>query len=171
MKITISGPPGSGKTTVAKILSERLKIKLISAGEVFRRLAFEKGMSLEEFSKHAELNPEIDILVDKVQREMAEKEKDAIIEGRLSGWMIKNAELKVYLFADAEVRYSRIAKREGKDLSVVRKETLLREEVEKRRYQKFYGIDIEDWRIYDLIINSNRMSPEKIAEIIITALK
>ncbi|MDK2796422.1 MAG: CMP/dCMP kinase [Archaeoglobaceae archaeon] len=171
MKITISGPPGSGKTTVAKILSERLKIKLISAGEVFRRLAFEKGMSLEEFSKHAELNPEIDILVDKVQREMAEKEKDAIIEGRLSGWMIKNAELKVYIFADAEVRYSRIAKREGKDLSVVRKETLLREEVEKRRYQKFYGIDIEDWRIYDLIINSNRMSPEKIAEIIITALK
>lgn len=171
MKITISGPPGSGKTTVAKILSERLKIKLISAGEVFRRLAFEKGMSLEEFSKHAELNPEIDILVDKVQREMAEKEKDAIIEGRLSGWMIKNAELKVYIFADAEVRYSRIAKREGKDLSVVRKETLLREEVEIRRYQKFYGIDIEDWRIYDLIINSNRMSPEKIAEIIITALK
>lgn len=171
MKITISGPPGSGKTTVAKILSERLKIKLISAGEVFRRLAFEKNMSLEEFGKYAELNPEIDILVDRVQREMAEKEKDAIIEGRLSGWMIKNAELKVYLFADAEVRYSRIAKREGKDLSTVRKETSLREELEKRRYQKFYSIDIEDWRIYDLIINSNRVSPEKIAEIIITALK
>jgi len=171
VKITISGPPGSGKTTVAKILSEKLKIKLISAGEVFRQLAFERGMSLEEFSKFAESNPEIDILVDRVQREMAEKEKDAIVEGRLSGWMIKDAELKVYIFADPEVRYSRIAKREDKDISTVRKETRLREEVEKRRYQKFYGIDVDDWRVYDLIINSSRMSPEKIAEIIITAIR
>jgi cytidylate kinase len=171
VKITISGPPGSGKTTVAKILSEKLKIKLISAGEVFRRLAFERSMSLEEFSKFAESNPEIDILVDRVQKEMAEKEKDAIVEGRLSGWMIKDAELKVYIFADPEVRYSRIAKREDKDISTVRKETKLREEVEKRRYQKFYGIDVDDWRVYDLIINSSRMSPEKIAEIIITAIR
>jgi len=86
LKITISGPPGSGKTTVAKILSEKLKIKLISAGSVFRQLAKEKGMSLEDFSRLAEINPEIDILIDKMQREMAEREKNAIIEGRLSAW-------------------------------------------------------------------------------------
>lgn len=171
MKITISGPPGSGKTTVAKILSEKLKIKLISAGEVFRQLAFEKGMSLEDFSKFAESNPEIDILIDRIQKEMAEKEKDAIVEGRLSGWMIKDADLKVYIFADAEVRYNRIAQREGKDISTVKRETKIREEIEKRRYQKFYSIDLEDWRIYDLIINSNKISAEKIAEIISTAVK
>ncbi|MCX8000606.1 MAG: cytidylate kinase family protein, partial [Leptospiraceae bacterium] len=128
-------------------------------------------MSLEEFSKFAESNPEIDILIDRVQKEMAEKEKDAIVEGRLSGWMIKEADLKVYIFADPEVRYSRIAKREGKDLSTVRRETKLREEIEKRRYQKFYSIDLGDWRLYDLVINSNRISAEKIAEIICTTLK
>lgn len=171
MKITISGPPGSGKTTVAKILSEKLKIKLISAGEVFRQLAFDRGLSLEEFSKYAESNPEIDLLIDRVQREMAEKEKEVIVEGRLSGWMIKDADLKVYIFADPEVRYSRIAKREGKDLFTVKMETKLREEIEKRRYQKFYSLDLDDWRIYDLIINSNRLSPEKISEIIIAAVK
>ncbi|MDW7990536.1 MAG: cytidylate kinase family protein, partial [Archaeoglobaceae archaeon] len=123
------------------------------------------------FSKFAESNPEIDILIDRVQKEMAEKEKDAIVEGRLSGWMIKEADLKVYIFADPEVRYSRIAKREGKDLSTVRRETKLREEIEKRRYQKFYSIDLGDWRLYDLVINSNRISAEKIAEIICTTLK
>lgn len=171
MKITISGPPGSGKTTVARILSEKLKIKLISAGEIFRTLAFERGMSIEDFSKYAESNPEIDVLIDRLQKEMAEKEKDAIVEGRLSGWMIKDADLKVYLFADPEVRYSRIAKREGKDLSAVKRETKLREEIERRRYQKFYSIDLNDWRIYDLIINTNRLPAEKIADIISTALK
>lgn len=171
MKITISGPPGSGKTTVAKILSEKLKIKLISAGEVFRQLAFDRGMSLEEFSKFAESNPEIDIMIDKLQRELAEKEKDVIVEGRLSGWMIKDADLRVYIFADPEVRYSRIAKRESKDLSTVKRETKLREEIEKRRYQKFYSIDIDDWKIYNLVVNSNRISAEKIAELIALAIK
>ncbi|MEM1578856.1 MAG: AAA family ATPase [Archaeoglobaceae archaeon] len=171
MKITISGPPGSGKTTIAKILSEKLKIKLISAGSVFRQLAAERGMSLEEFSKFAEGNPEIDLLIDRLQKEMAEKEGDVIVEGRLSGWMIKDANLRIYIFADAEVRYSRIAKREGKEVYIVRQETKLREEIEKRRYQKFYGIDISDWSIYDLIVNSTRISAEKIVDIIMSAVK
>lgn len=171
MKITISGPPGSGKTTVARILSEKLGVKLISAGSVFRQLAMEKKMNLEEFSKFAEGNPEIDIMIDKMQKEIAEKERDAVIEGRLSGWMVKDADLRVYIFADAEVRYSRIAKREGKDLNEVRRETKLREEIERRRYQKFYGIDVDDWKIYDLIVNSTRISAEKIAEIIIKAVE
>jgi cytidylate kinase len=171
LKITISGPPGSGKTTVAKILSDRLKIKLISAGSVFRQLAKEKGMSIEDFSRLAEMDPEIDILIDKMQKEMAEREKNVIVEGRLSAWMIKDADLKVLIFADAEIRYSRIARREGKDVQIVRQETKIREEIERRRYQKYYNINVDDWSIYDLIINSNRLSAEKIAEIIISALK
>jgi len=85
--------------------------------------------------------------------------------------MIKDADLKVLIFAEAEVRYSRIAKREGKDIYIVRQETKMREEMEKRRYQKYYGINVDDWSVYDLIINSTRLSAEKIAEIIIAALK
>ncbi len=169
MKITISGLPGSGTTTVAKIVSKKLGLKLISAGEIFRQLAAQRGMTVEEFGKYAEEHPEIDTLIDKTQREMAEKEDNAVIEGRLSGWMVKNADLKVWIFADAEVRYKRIAKREGKDLAVVRQQTKMREEIEKRRYQKFYSIDLDDWSIYDLIINSTKFEAEEIAELIVKA--
>ncbi len=171
MKITISGLPGTGTTTVAKIIAKKLNLKLISAGEIFRELAIKKGMTLEEFSKYAEENPEIDLLIDRTQKELAEKEKDAVIEGRLSGWFIKDADLRVLLFADPEIRYQRIAKRENKDISTVRRETKLREEIEKRRYQKFYNIDIDDWSIYDIIINSGKFSAEKIADIIIKAVE
>ena len=171
MKITISGPPGSGTTTVAKIVAQKLGLKLISAGDVFRQLAAKKGMTVEEFSQYAEENPEIDNLIDQTQKEMAEKEKDVVVEGRLSGWFVKNADLKVWIFADPEIRYSRIAKREGKDLAAVRQKTKLREELEKRRYWKFYSIDIDNWTIYDLVINSASFDAEGVADLILKAVE
>lgn len=170
MKITISGLPGSGTTTVARLLAERLGWKLISAGDVFRRLAIERGMTLEEFSQYAEENPEIDLYIDRMQRELAEKEENVVVEGRLSGWMIKNA-FKVWIYADPEIRYKRIAKREGIELSRARVETKRREELEKRRYKKFYSIDLDDISIYDIAINSGRFSPEEIVEIILKAFE
>jgi cytidylate kinase len=171
MKITISGPPGSGTTTVAKILAQKLGFKLISAGDVFRQLAAKKGMTVEEFSQYAEGNPDIDKLIDKTQQEMAEKEKNVVVEGRLSGWFVKNADLKVWIFADPEVRYARVANREGKDITIVRQETRLREELEKRRYTKFYSIDIDNWSIYDIVINSGSFDAESIAELILKAIE
>jgi len=170
MKITISGPPGSGTTTVARLLAEKLGFKLISAGEIFRKLAAEKGMTLEEFSKYAESNPDIDFYIDKLQKEMAEKEDNVVVEGRLSGWMIKNA-FKVWIYASPEVRYRRIAQREGKDLARVKNETKRREELEKRRYKKFYSIDLDDISIYHLAVNSEHFKPEEIVGIILKALE
>uniref|UniRef100_A0A7C3RDI3 Cytidylate kinase n=1 Tax=Archaeoglobus fulgidus TaxID=2234 RepID=A0A7C3RDI3_ARCFL len=169
MKITISGPPGSGTTSAAKIVAQKLGLKLISAGEIFRQLAAKKGMTLEEFSQYAEENPEIDRLIDQTQKEMAEKERNAVVEGRLSGWFVKDADLKVWIFAEPEIRYSRIAKREGKDLAAVRHDTKLREELEKRRYWKFYSIDIDNWTIYDLVINSGSFDADGVADLIIKA--
>jgi cytidylate kinase len=171
MKITISGLPGSGTTTVARIISKKLNLKLISAGEIFRQMAAQRGMTVEEFGKYAENNPDIDMLIDRTQKEEAEKEDDVVVEGRLSGWMVKDADLKVWIFADSETRYTRIAQREGKEPSVVRVETKKREEIEKRRYQKFYSIDIDDWTVYDLVINSKKFDAEKIARIILAAVE
>jgi len=170
MKITISGPPGSGTTTVAKLLAEKLGFKLISAGEIFRKLAAERGMTLEEFSKYAESNPDIDFYIDKLQKEMAEKEDNVVVEGRLSGWMVKDA-FKVWIYASPEIRYRRIANREGKDIARAKNETKRREELEKRRYKKFYSIDLDDVSIYHLAINSEHFKPEEIVEIILKALE
>ncbi len=39
MKILITGPQGSGKTTQAKLLAEFLEVPLIDSGEILRRLA------------------------------------------------------------------------------------------------------------------------------------
>lgn len=170
MRITISGLPGSGTSTIAKILASKLDYSLISAGEIFRELARTRGYSLGQFSKIAEQDSEIDLYIDRLQKERGEKAEKAVIEGRLSGWMIKNS-FKVFLFADRESRVSRIAKRENKSLQAAREETINREKDEEIRYSKFYGIDIKDWSIYHIVLNSGYFGPEDIAGIVLKAVE
>ena len=122
MLLTISGPSGSGKTTVASGLSQRLGFTHISAGEVFRELARERALSLEQLSKLAEKDPEIDQMVDTRQAELAQSHENVIVDGRLSGWVLKG-DIAVWLKAPLEVRADRIARREGKDRAIALRET------------------------------------------------
>lgn len=164
MIITISGPTGSGKTTVARGLAERFHMRHISAGEVFRRMAEERGLSLLEFSKLAEGDAALDREVDERQRAMA-REGNAIVDGRLSGWLLE-ADLKIWLKAPLEVRAARVAKREGKAYDVALRETREREESELGRYKRIYKIDLRDLSPYHVVLETSLWSAEKIVEIV-----
>ena len=48
MLITISGLPGSGKTTVARLVARELGLEHVYAGDIFRRQAEEHGLTLAE---------------------------------------------------------------------------------------------------------------------------
>ena len=165
MKITISGPPGSGKSTLSKMLSARLGMELVSMGDIFRKLALERCMSLDEFGTLAKCNDEIDRKLDEKQKKIADGKDNIIIEGRLSGFLV-DADLKVWLKAPLKVRAERIAKRENKPVSYAMKETSEREECERVRYLNYYDIDIRDLSIYDIVIDSTKLSPEDICEIV-----
>ncbi len=104
MRITVSGLPGSGTTSLSRYLSERHGFSMISAGEVFRQLAREHNMGLAEFGRLAEENPEFDTMIDTRQKEIAAGRDNIIIEGRLSGWMVTDADLKIWLFAPISCR-------------------------------------------------------------------
>ena len=52
--ITISGLPGSGKTTVARLVAKELGLEHVYAGDIFRRQAAEAGVTLEEYTRRAE---------------------------------------------------------------------------------------------------------------------
>ena len=83
--ITISGTPGSGKSTVAKLLEKKLGTKYIYSGKLFREMAKKHNMSLGEFGKYCEKNKEVDAELDKKQINILRK-GDVILEGRLAGW-------------------------------------------------------------------------------------
>jgi len=171
--ITISGTPGSGKSTVAKLLEEKLGVKYIYSGMIFRELAEKYKMSLEEFGKYCEENSEIDKELDNRQIEILKK-GDVILEGRLAGWIAhlnSIKALKVAIITDLETRAQRIVKREKGSVEKRKKEILGREKSEAKRYKNYYNIDLNNRSIYDFVIDSGNKTPEEIADIIVKELK
>ena len=170
MIITIGGLAGSGTTTASKLLSNRMGVPYLSAGDVFRQMAAERNMDVLEFSRFAEDNLEIDLEIDQRQAQIARESKDLIVEGRLSAYFVE-ADLKVCFIAPLDVRAERISQRENKPLSVVKKEISERGESEAKRYQEIHSIDIGDLEIYDLIINTNSFNAESIVQLILKAVE
>jgi cytidylate kinase len=170
MLLTVSGPPGSGKSTAAAGLAAALGYEHVSGGDVFRELASEHGFSLTEFNALAEEDDAIDRDLDRRLRELAREREDLVLESRLAGWMAgEYADLRIWLNAPIEVRAARIADREGKSIEQAKEETLARAESEASRYKEYYGIDITDLSIYDLAVNTARWGPEAMIELLISS--
>ena len=167
MIITISGKAGSGKSTVAKEFAKKLGIKHYSVGDLMRNMAEEKGISLLELGKIAEKDKKIDSELDKRQIELGKKEKNFVIDGRLTAFFMPKADLKVFLDCDDKIRAERILKNERKDeksknLKEAIKKINKREESERKRYKKYYNIDYCNKELYDLVIDTTFLTVEEV---------
>ncbi|MEM1619471.1 MAG: cytidylate kinase family protein [Fervidicoccaceae archaeon] len=169
--IAVSGSAGSGKTTYAAHLSKELGLKLVSAGKIFRKIAEERGLTLEELNREALESPSVDFLIEsEVIREASSG--GAVIEGHLAAWAVAGvADLLVFLDAPLEVRVLRIASREGRPLGEVVVETTKRELLEALRYKKFYGIDVTDQGFFHVKLDTSLASEEEIKETLTDLVK
>lgn len=168
VRVAISGKSGCGNTTVSTLLAEKLGVKLINY--TFRQLAAEKGLTLAQVIENARTDDSYDIFVDNHQVELARAEP-CVLGSRLAIWMLKEADLKVYLFASDETRAKRILNREGGDLQKIKDFTAMRDSEDTRRYKKIYNIDNNDYSFSDLIIDTAKFNPDQIVELIIAELK
>ncbi|MEF8783119.1 MAG: AAA family ATPase [Haloarculaceae archaeon] len=171
MLITVSGPAGSGKSTLAADLADQLGYEHVSGGDIFREIAAERDLTPLELNRLAEEEDAIDRDLDERLRTTARERDDLVLESRLAGWMAADyADLRVWLDASLDVRTTRIADREEKATEQAREETRARSESEALRYQEYYGIDIDDLGIYDLVLNTARWSPEGVVDIVLDAV-
>lgn len=163
-RIAISGKSGCGNSTVSRIVAQRLSFRLINY--TFRNMALERGLSFEEMHNLAQQDKSFDIYLDNKQVEMA-MEDSCVLGSRLAIWMLKEADLKVYLKASPEVRARRIMKREGGDFDTIFRKTKLRDSRDTERYMAIYNIDNNSYEFADLIIETDSLNQEEIAELIV----
>jgi len=168
--ITISGLPGTGTSTVSRLVAEALGLEHVDGGTVFRAMAAEHGVDVNQFSEIAESDPEIDLELDQ-RLAIRARAGDVVLESRLAAWIALSeglAATKVWIDADEHERARRVAKREGVAEEVALTADRAREGSERQRYRTYYGIDIGDLTIYDLVIDSTTAGPEDVAKSILT---
>lgn len=172
MLLTVSGPPGSGKSTTAAALADEFGNEHVSGGDIFRSLAEERGYSLAEFNDLAEENDQIDRDLDRRLQTIARERDDIVLESRLSGWLAADeADVRIWLDAPLPVRAARIAEREDKSVEQAKRETEEREASERDRYLEYYDIDIADLSIYDLSINTARWDEDAVFDLLVKSVE
>lgn len=175
MIITITGSLGSGKSTISKLLSEKLGLKRYSTGEALREVAVKRGMSPLELNKLAQSDKSIDDEIDSVLKSLKDSVEDLVIDSRLA-WHFIPKSIKVKLDIDEETAALRIMKDNRSDEAYQNKAEAIekikaRRLTEVERFKRYYNADIEDNSNFDLVINSKNKKPEEICTEIITYIQ
>lgn len=168
--ITISGRPGSGKSSTAQQLSKLLGYNLFYSGAVVREIAKRRGLTIGQLNKIAEKDETIDHEIDKEIMKY-DDEDQYIVDARLGFHWIPDS-FKVFLYLDMDVAAARIfhdidsrMKSAEYAIDVGEVENGIRErmESERKRYEKLYGINPYHPSHFDLVIDTAQNNPMSVA--------
>jgi predicted cytidylate kinase len=178
MIITISGRPGSGKSTVARILAKKLGYRHYSMGDIRGRMALERGIDIDQFNSLAEKDPRIDAETDEYAEKLGREKNNFVMDTRMGFRFIPHS-LKIYLdverkeasrriFSDRKNRPDEPHYKSPAEAAAVMD---ARMESDRKRYMKYYGVDCYDRSRYDIVIDTTKIRPGQVAEIIMRAIK
>ena len=165
--LTVSGLIGSGKTSVCRELSALTGWRVVSAGTILRRMAEERGLSVIELNEIAKTDSTIDQLIDDQLIALRSSVEPLIVDSRLAWHFIPNS-YKIHLVVDTSIAAQRVFSAQRSDESYATPEDAYaanaqRQLMENDRFQHYYGIDCDDWRNYDLILDSSTLWPDALA--------
>lgn len=171
--ITISGKPGSGKSSTADKVAEMLQYSRHSSGDMVRQLLTQKRLTLAEYNSQAQNDRSLDTYVDDQLRALREQ-NDIVVDSRLGFYWIPES-FKVYLDLDIEVATVRIYKdavsnksRSGTgegtaSLGEVSTQVRERMQNEQNRFRALYHVDPYSLEHFDLVVDTSRHSPQTVA--------
>lgn len=168
-RITLSGKVASGKSTIGRLLAERLGYEFVSLGNQVRKEAEKMGMSIGEFQNHCLSHPGKDQEIDAAFSSSCNEKSQLVIDYRLGFEFIKEG-FHVYLDIDDDMALERLqnAARPGDNADTLKS----RNETFRRQFQQAYGIDYTEKTHYNLVIDcSVNKSVQEIVDQIIQALQ
>jgi len=153
MKIVITGSPGTGKTTIAKLLSKQMNLELISIKEHVEQNDLCEGEECE-----------VDISKLKRSLEFLDEKDDYIIEGHLACEQRIPADFLFVLRADPEVLRERLSERNYGPEKL--RENLMAEILDycTQRSQASYDITIIE-------LDTSSRTPQECTDAIASAIK
>ena len=177
--ITIAGSLGSGKSSTARAVASALGFRHFSSGDLFRKLAAERGESIEAMNISAEAQRDIDLKVDNLLREMYRTDERLVIDSRMA-WHWMPLSFKVFLVLDPNTAAERIfnhLRDEGRmseaatSIDEVRKSIDRRFASEQKRYAALYGVNATDPLNFDIVINTKHNDLKTVTEIVSSAYR
>lgn len=174
MIVTLTGKPGSGKSTIGKRLAEALGFKRYYMGGLRRKMAKDRGMTLAEFNRLGESEDFTDREVDKAVTTLGTTEDNFVIESRTAYHFIPHG---IHIFLDVEPREG--ARRifghlkddpdnsRNEDTNLGSVEDVLRSnsermESDRMRYRKYYHLDVFDPQNFHLVIDTTHLTPDQV---------
>jgi len=178
--ITICGGLGSGKSSTAKMVAQKLGYQHFSSGDFFRQVALEMGLTINEINKRAETEPEIDYRTDEKLRAMRDASK-VVIDSRTAFHWIPES-FKVFLDLSPEIAKDRVIKSldenklrsQSEQVSTPEEAYQKMEErlaSEQKRYWDLYKINNRDMSQFDLVVDTNKNDLEQVVQIVLDAYK
>ena len=161
MIICIAGLGGSGKSPIAESLAKKLGIRHVSRS--FKEMSGD-GKELVDFVKNVKTEVDTDLDSEIIKEA---KEQDCVVSTWLGPWMIKDADVKVWLNASIETRAERKAKSLNMTLEEAKDYLKSIEGADAARWKKLYGFDImKDHDVFDIEINTDKLKIEESVELI-----
>ncbi len=170
--IAISGKPGAGTSTIAKMVAKRLEIDYFSPGQKFFKPSEKEddtNEALDLWRTERGKSKDFHQKIDDYQRELAKK-GNVVICGKLSIWVLKDlADLKVWLDCDFEERVRRTSRRDKISLEESRRKLKEREEMEEKEWKRMYGFDRNSQKdMADVVVDTSNKDAEEVVEEILS---
>ena len=178
--ITIAGKPGSGKSSTSKKLAAAFGFRHYSSGDLFRSLAKERGINVNEINKLAETEKDIDHQVDMWLQQLGADEDRFVVDSRMA-WHWMPYSFRVYLELDVNVAATRILtnidpiRREAEHIpdDPILYATLLSERLdsESKRYMNLYQQNPYEPSHYDIVVDTHQHNLDEVVTIVTEAFK
>jgi CMP/dCMP kinase len=166
--LAINGDIGSGKTSVALLLSQSTGRAMVSAGEILRKMAAEREITALEANHIAERDDAVDTEIDHALVDLARSKNCLIYDSRIAWYLIPGA-FKVHLTVDPEVAASRLlagrssAVEAYRSIEEAKRSAEERYACERQRFYRRHGVDIALRSNYDLVLDTSDASSAAVA--------
>ncbi len=179
--ITISGRIGSGSTTLATKLADRLGWDILDGGKILRKINQEIGADVFEASKRPD---HFDIAYEERIKKMLQEETHHVIQSHLAGFDAQGIPgvFKILVVCEdskgedkVDIRIDRLINRDNVSIEDAKHEILERDKQDLAKWRKLYANNDQKWvywnkDYYDLVVNTYMHNQQESLQITLAAI-